>query len=399
MGVSAGPLIALAAGESSGDQLGAGLIHALRRMRPDARFAGIAGPAMRAAGCEAWFTTDELSVMGLAEVVRHLPRLLRLRRALVERVRAAAPAVFVGVDAPDFNLGVEERLRTAGLRTVQYVCPSVWAWRRGRVALLRRACDRVLCLLPFEPAFLAGSGVPATFVGHPFADEIAEGSDAAAARSALGLGAGTIVALLPGSRNGEVERLGPDFLGAARLLQERFPGISFAAPMATAGVRRLFEAQLAREPGLAVHLVDGRARDVLAASDVVLAVSGTATLEAMLVGRPMVAAYRFAPLTYWIGRSLQLVNVRHFSLPNLLAGEALVPEFLQAQASAGNLADAVGALLVPGAHREALRARFLALHRELRRGASESAARAVLEVAGLEGGDAHIASSAGRSFL
>jgi lipid-A-disaccharide synthase len=226
--------------------------------------------------------------------------------------------------------------------------------------------------------------VAATFVGHPFADQIPEATDRQAARRTLGLDAALVVGLLPGSRLGEVTRLGPEFLGAARLLQREFPGIGFAAAMATPAVRREFEAQLARQPaGTAVLLVSGRAREVMAASDVVLAASGTATLETMLVGRPMVAAYRFAPLTYWLGRSLRLVRVSHFSLPNLLAGEALVPELLQSEATAERMAGAVAALLRDPERRRALATRFAALHRELGRGASELAARATLEVAGL----------------
>jgi lipid-A-disaccharide synthase len=383
--MSGRPRIAIVAGEASGDQLGAGLIAAAHRLRPEVEFVGIAGPAMRAAGCEAWFATEELSVMGLAEVVRHLPRLARLKRSLVQRLGAHPPAVYVGIDAPDFNLRVEEELRGAGLRTVQYVCPSVWAWREGRVRVLRRACDRVLCLLPFEVEFLSGSGVSATFVGHPFADQIPETPDRAAARCTLGLSGELVLGLLPGSRLAEVSRLGPAFLDAAALLQREFPGSEFVAPMATPAVRREFESQLARGhgQGTPVHLVDGGARDVLAASDLVLAASGTVTLEAMLLGTPMIVAYRLAPLTYALARALRLVKVRHFSLPNLLAGEPLVPELLQGEVTGERLASEAAALLRAPGRREALRGRFLAMHRDLRRGASELAAREVLEVAGL----------------
>jgi lipid-A-disaccharide synthase len=381
--MSGRPRIAIVAGEASGDQLGAGLIAATRRLRPEVEFVGIAGPAMRAAGCEAWFATEELSVMGLAEVLRHLPRLARLKRSLTQRLRAHPPVAYVGIDAPDFNLRVEEELRAAGLPTVQYVCPSVWAWRRRRVRVLRRACDRVLCLLPFEVEFLSGSGVSATFVGHPFADQVAETPDREAARRVLGLSAERIQGLQPGSRVGEVTRLGPAFLDAARLLQDEFPGIECVAPMATPAVRREFEAQLARGhgKGTTVHLVDGHARDALAASELVLAASGTVTLEAMLLGTPMVVAYRFTPLTYALARAL--VQVRHFALPNLVAGEPLVPELLQNEVTAARLAGEAAALLRSPARRQALRERFLAMHRALRRGASERAARAVLEVAGL----------------
>ncbi len=382
--MAARPRIAVVAGEASGDQLGAGLIEAIHRIQPDIEFVGIAGPAMRAAGCRAWFDAEELSVMGLAEVLRHLPRLARLKRALTERLQAEKPAVFVGIDAPDFNLRVARDLRDAGIRTIQYVCPSVWAWRQGRVSVLRRACDRVLCLLPFEVAFLQGSGVTASFVGHPFADQIPGTLDTDSARRSLGITATTLVGLLPGSRMSEVTRLGPDFLGAARILGQDFPGVVFAAPMATPAVRRAFEAQIARRAGgPEVRLFDGRARDVMAASDVVLVASGTATLETMLVGRPMVAAYRFAPLTYWLARSLRMVKVRHFSLPNLLSGEELVPEFLQGEVTGARLAAAISALLQSPQRQEALRARFAEMHGDLRRGASEMAAHATLETAGL----------------
>jgi lipid-A-disaccharide synthase len=380
-----GPCIVVVAGESSGDQLGAGLIAAIRERRPDARFIGVAGPAMRAAGCEAVADSAELAVMGLAEVVRHLPRVLGVRRRLVARVLAERPAAYVGIDAPDFNLPVERRLRAAGVRTVHYVCPSVWAWRRGRVRTLRAACDRVLCLLPFEAPFLASAGVPATFVGHPFADQVDPVADPAPARRALGLPAtGAVVGLLPGSRIGEVTRLGADFLGAARLLAGEFPGVAFVAPMATPAVRAVFERQVAAAgQGLALTLVDGRPREVIAASDVVLAASGTVTLESMLVGRPVVAAYRFAPLTYHVARILGLVKVRWFSLPNLLADAPLVPEHLQDEATPARLAESVAGLLRDPARRAALALRFAGLHTGLKRGASAMAAQATLATAGL----------------
>ena len=272
--------IALVAGEASGDQLGAGLIEAARRIRPDLEFVGVAGPAMRAAGCQPWFGAEELSVMGLVEVIRHLPRLARIKKELTARLKSDRPAVVVGIDAPDFNLRLASGLRAGGIPTVQYVCPSVWAWRQGRVRILRNSCDRVLCLLPFEAPFLEANGVRATFVGHPLADQIPEHSDPGAARRALGITAATVVGLLPGSRMGEVVRLGPDFLRAAVRLRHDTPGLAFAAPMATPAIRRVFEQQIAVDgQGLELHLVDGRAREVIAASDVVLLASGTVTLE------------------------------------------------------------------------------------------------------------------------
>lgn len=378
------PTIAIVAGEASGDQLGAGLIAAIRERRPDVRFIGVAGPAMRAAGCEPIADAGELAVMGLAEVLRHLPRIARLKRRLERRLLAERPAAYVGIDAPDFNLRVERTMRAAGIRTVHYVCPSVWAWRRGRVRTIAASCDHVLCLLPFEPPFLAEAGVPATFVGHPFADQLAPVPDPGPARRALGITGAPVVALLPGSRLGEVTRLGADFVGAARRLAERYPGIAFAAPLANAGVRRVFEARVAEAgAGLDLRLVDGRPREVIAASDVVLAASGTITLEAMLIGRPLVAAYRFAPLSYHVARLLKLVKVRWFSLPNLLAGEPLVPELLQDDATAVRLAEEVAGLLDAPGRRADIVARFATLHALLRRDASARAAEATLGVAGL----------------
>lgn len=376
--------IAIAAGEASGDQLGAALIRSLRALRPEISFVGIAGPAMRAAGCEPWFRSEDLSVMGLAEVLRHLPRLLRIRRELITRLRREPPAVFVGIDAPDFNLRVAAALRPAGVPTVQYVCPSVWAWRQGRVRGLRRACSRVLCLLPFEEPFLAGSGVPATFVGHPFADQIPPETTRGPARTSLGLRAALVIGLLPGSRASEVELLGPPFLAAAHELSRRVPGAAFVAPMASPALRQRFAAQAARHARqLDLTLVDGKAREAIAASDLVLVASGTATLETLLIGRPMVVAYRLAPLTYFLARRLNLVKVRHFSLPNLLAGEPLVPELLQDQVTAGALADAATDLLHSPQRQAKLLGHFARIGDGLRRGASDHAARAVLDVAGL----------------
>jgi lipid-A-disaccharide synthase len=339
---------------------------------------------MRAAGCQSWAGTEEISVMGLAEVVRHLPRLAALKRRITAQLLACRPAVFVGIDAPDFNLRVAADLRAGGIRTVQYVCPSVWAWRRGRVKTLRRACDRVLCLLPFEVPFLEGAGVAATFVGHPFADEIEFDPDAAQARARLGIEAGLVVGLLPGSRASEVTRLGPVFLQAAQRLQRAWPELGFVAPLVSAPLRRLFEAQLAEfAPDIRIRLLDGRAREAMAASDVVLAASGTVTLEAMLSGRPMVVAYRVAALTYRLARGLDLVKVRYCALPNLLADAALVPEYLQNEATEGHLADAVLNLLRSSDECARLRARFAELGTVLRRGASETSALAALELAGL----------------
>ena len=377
--------VVLVAGEASGDRLGAGLIRALRAHRPDLQVAGIAGPLMREAGCETWHESDELAVMGLFEVLRHLPRLRRILLDVERRLREDPPDVLVGIDAPDFNLRLEQRARRAGIRTVHYVSPSVWAWRPGRVKVIRRACDRVLCLLPFEAEFLERHGIDARFVGHPLADELTGELGAAAsrdqARATLGIaGDGPVLALLPGSRGGEVQRLGPPFAATAAWLAERLPGLRCVAPMARPALAAQFRAQLAEQaPGLDCVLLDGRAHDALRAADAVLLASGTATLEAMLLERPMVVAYRMAPVTLQVLRGLKLVRVAHFSLPNLLAGEALVPEFLQEQVTPEVLGPVLLGLLGDPARRAALAARFRLLGDDLRRDASELAARAVLE--------------------
>lgn len=375
------PRIVIVAGEISGDRLGAGLIAAIRARRPDVQFAGIAGPAMQAEGCEAWAASEELAVMGLAEVVRHLPRLRRVMRALEQRLAASPPDLYIGIDAPDFNLRVERRVRPGGLRTVHYVSPSVWAWRPGRVQVLREACDHVLCLLPFEADFLRGHGIAATFVGHPLADDLPADPDPATARQILGLpAAGPVVALLPGSRASELSRLGPVFAATAAWLAGRVPNLTAVVPMATPALRRRFGGlwSPAATGGADVRLLDGQAQAAMAAADVVLLASGTATLEAMLINRPMVVAYRLAPLTYGLLKGLRLVRVEHFALPNLLAGERLVPELLQSAASPEALGAEVLRWLESPDARVRLRRRFTELGTVLRRQASDRAAEVVL---------------------
>jgi lipid-A-disaccharide synthase len=374
--------IALVAGEASGDALGAALIEALRRRFPDAEFAGVAGPKMRAAGCVAWHTIDELSVMGLTEVITHLPRLLRLRRALCARIAAWRPEVFIGVDNKEFNLGLAKRLKRLGLATVQYVSPQVWAWRRGRARTIGESVDLVLCLFPFEPDFYREYGVRAAFVGHPLADQIPMQVDRDAARAALRIPpAARVLALLPGSRRGEVEKLAAPFAGAAELLARRFPGLVCIAPMVTPALRDVFAAHCSRlAPTAAVHLLDGNARAALAACDVALVASGTATLEAALSKRPMVVAYRLGAITAFLLRTLGLVKVRHFSQPNLLGGAELVPEFFQGAASPKNLANALAHWLDDPPAAARLTAEFTRIHERLR---CEGAARAAAEIAEL----------------
>jgi len=377
------PRIALCAGESSGDQLGAGLVEALQRRFPDASFAGIGGEAMRAVGMETWHDAQELAVMGLSEVLSHLPRLLRLRREFRERVLAWKPDVFVGIDAPDFNLGVERWLKARKLRTVHYVSPSVWAWREGRAAKIGRSADRVLCLFPMEPDIYARHGVDARFVGHPLADAMPLDPDRGQARAALGIAFhDPVLALLPGSRLGEIARMLPDFLRAASRVAERVTGLQALVPAANAACAEAIRAELARHPALAprVRLLDAHAREAMIASDVVLLASGTAALEAMLAKRPMVVGHRIAPTTYRIVRAFGLLKTRYVSLPNILAGEPLVPELLQEDCTPDRLAAAVLHWFEQPEAVAALRPRFRAIHEALRRDASERAAEAVTEL-------------------
>jgi lipid-A-disaccharide synthase len=373
-------VIGLVAGESSGDTLGAALLEALRARVGKVEAFGIAGPRMRAAGCEVWADSQELAVMGLIEPLAHLPRLFALRRRLVREMARRRPHVFVGIDAPAFNIGLEAQLRARGIPTVQYVSPQVWAWRQGRVRSIAAACDLVLCLFPFETGFYSEHGVRAEFVGHPLADQVPLETDRRAARDALGLQQqGTVIALLPGSRLGEVRRLGEDFLRAALWLQTRRPDLIFIAPMASPQVREVFAAQRARlAPGLALQLFDGRAQQLLIAADAVLVASGTATLETLLTRRPMVVAYRFSGLTAFLLRGLGLVKVNHFSQPNLLTGKPLVPEFLQEQVNGPALGQALLKQLTDAAAQQVLEAEFLKVHRQLRVGAADRAAQAVL---------------------
>jgi lipid-A-disaccharide synthase len=378
----------MVAGESSGDALGAALIAALRERVPEIEIRGVAGPAMRAAGCEALADAHELAVMGLIEPLAHLPRLWRLHSMLLRRLGAWRPQVFIGVDAPAFNLSLAGRFHARGVRTVQYVSPQVWAWREGRVRTIARRCDLVLCLLPFEPAFYARHAVRASFVGHPLADLVPLVPDRAAARAELGLGPQRVLALLPGSRLGEVQRLAPPFIAAAGEMMRRDPQLQVIAPMATAAVRREFEHALeraARRAGgapLPLELLVGQARTALTAADVALVASGTATLESLLCRCPMVVAYRTSALTMALVRSLRLVRLPYFSLPNLLAGEALAPEFLQEAVTAENLCAALLRSLADEPRRAYLMQRFEAIHATLRTGGAARAAEAVLALTG-----------------
>ena len=380
--------IAIVAGETSGDALGGALIGALvgslRERGAAVEFLGVAGPAMRAAGCQPLADAHELAVMGLIEPLRHLPRLLRLRSMLIERISAWKPAIFIGIDAPAFNLGLAERFKARGIATVQYVSPQVWAWRPGRVRRIARCCDLVMCLLPFEPAFYRHHAVRAEFVGHPLADQIPLQPDRAAARAALGVQAALpLIALLPGSRLGEMQRLAPVFLATAIELARRRPALQWVAPMANAAVRAEFVRVLQATPGAAqlnLRILDGQARLGLTAADAALVTSGTATLEALLCRCPMVVAYRVGALTALLLRTLKLVRLAYFSLPNLLAGAALVPEFFQQAVTSANLAGALERALDDAAYREYLQREFLQVHQSLRAGGAASAAQSVLRL-------------------
>ena len=371
--------IAVVAGEASGDRLGAGLIRSLHAGPVEVEVAGVAGPAMREAGCRPMLESSEFAVMGLAEIVRHLPRLWMLRRRLLRRLGEFRPDVFVGVDSPELNLGLAGRLKRRGVRTVQYVCPSIWAWRSGRARRIRRNCDRVLCLLPFEPALLREKGVEAVFVGHPIADEQApegNGPSPAARKGDL------LVALLPGSRSSEISRIGPAIANAAAWLAERRPGVRFSTAAAGPRGREQFDGILSRyAPGVEVPYASGNARELLKTADLAAAASGTVTMEAMVCGCPLVAVYRVAPLTAWIARVFRLLKTPYVALPNILAGRRLVPELLQHQARG----EVLGAELLslyddPGA-RQAMRAEFARLSDSLGRGVNDRAAQAVLTLA------------------
>ena len=364
--------VALVAGEASGDILGSGLMRALKVQHPDIEFIGVGGPLMEAEGMRSYFPMERLSVMGLVEVLGRLRELLKRRKALVQTLIAEKPDVFIGIDAPDFTLNIELQLRRAGIKTVHYVSPSVWAWRQKRVLKIREGCDLMLTLLPFEAKFYEEHGVPVRFVGHSLADTIPLEADKVGARAELGLPDGPLVALMPGSRGGEVGKLGGLFLDAAQLIREARPDVRFVLPCANAARREQIE-HLMVGRDLPLTLLDGRSHLALAACDAVLIASGTATLEALLYKRPMVVAYRLARLTFWILK--RLVKSPYVSLPNLLAQRMLVPELLQDAATPQALAKTLLPLLDGG---EEQTRGFDEIHRTLRLDASNQAAKAVL---------------------
>jgi len=372
--------IGIVAGELSGDLLGAGLIRAMRAQHPNAVFEGIAGPQMLAAGCSSRYPIEILSVMGLVEVIKHYRQIKRCRDELRDYFLNNPPDVFIGIDAPDFNFGLEYALKSAGIPTVHYVSPSVWAWREYRLRKIAKSCDLMLTLLPFEAAYYQRHQIPVKFVGHPLADEIPLENDKSTARKNLGLELNKQwLAILVGSRHTEVSKLAQPFLQTAQILSKKYPNLHFIVPLASESLKILFNQYVAEfKIKLPLTLLVGQSRQAMAAADVVLMASGTATLEAMLLKRPMVVAYRLATLTYWLAKPL--VRITHFSLPNLLAQETLVPEFLQHDVVPEKLGTAVSNWFDHPEKVETLQARFLELHHQLRQSASKQAAQAVLSL-------------------
>ncbi len=377
---------ALIAGEASGDLLGAALIESLRQRFPQASFCGVAGPRMREAGCEVLADIERLSVMGLVEVLPKLPDILRLRRELVRRLTTRPVDAVIGIDAPDFNLPLERRLHRAGLKTVHLVSPSVWAWRPGRVKPISEAVDLLLCLLPFEPAFYQRhalrSGFRTVFIGHPLAETLAAPMPREQARRELGLPPDTLVlAVLPGSRKGELQSLAGPFAAAAARLAESVPALQFVVPLAKPSLRPLMEAAISSQAASARwHLVDGGSREAMRAADVVLLASGTATLECLLLDRPMVVAYRVSRITAALLRGFGLLKIQRYSLPNLLCKRAVVPELIQEQATPEKIASAVHRLLTDAAARDEQIRAFAPVRELLRRDAAERATSAIAEL-------------------
>ncbi len=373
--------IVLCAGEASGDALGAGLIARLRERFPDAQFAGIGGDRMRATGLDAWFDSSELALFGLFEVLAHLPRLLKIRNQFRRRVLDFKPDMFIGIDAPDFNLGVEKWLKQRGVTTVHYVSPSVWAWREKRAQKIGESARRVLCLFPMEPPIYEKYAIDARFVGHPMADELPLEPDRHAARERLHLpDDAPVLAVLPGSRLGEISRLGEPFLEAAKRVAEQIPNLRIVVPAANAKCKAALKPLLDAKQLRHVQLLDGLAREAMIASDAVLLASGTATLEAMLCKRPMVVGYKVSPVSAGIARALKMLKTTRFALPNILADADLAPEFMQEDCTPENLAIALLHWLQDEKAVAALQPRYLELHALLRKDASSSAAQAIAEL-------------------
>lgn len=369
----------MVAGEASGDLLASHLILALKRLLPDAIFYGIGGPKMEAAGFQAVFPSEKLSVHGYVEALRHYREISGIRDKLRRQLLADKPDVFIGVDAPDFNLDLERQLKNAGIPAIHYVSPSIWAWRGKRIDKIKRSVTHMLALFPFEPAIYQQHGVPCTYVGHPLADVLPMAGGRKAARERLQMSEGALVfALLPGSRQSELRNMAGTFIETARLLLARFPDCRFLVPCATRETRDLFEAALwqAQAQDLPIARLFGHAHDAMMAADGVLVASGTASLEVALCGRPMVIAYRMAPLSYRIMR--RMAYLPYHGLPNILAGRFVVPEFIQDDATPENLAQALGNLVADRGTVERLEKHFGRMQQQLRQGSADQAAAAIL---------------------
>jgi len=371
--------IGIVAGETSGDLLGSQLIRALREHMPALRFVGIGGPRMEAAGLEAWYPLEKLAVRGYFEVLKHLPEILSIRRRLRRRLVSERPALFIGVDAPDFNLSLEESLKRRGIPTVHYVSPAVWMWRRERLHKIKRAVTRMLTLFPFEPPYYERASIDVAFVGHPLTDILAQLPRGAAARERLRLPlSAPVFALLPGSRQSELRHMAELFVDTAKRIHARIPEAFFLVPLATRETRTLFEIAMYRKEArdLPLSMMFGHAQEAMAAADVVLVASGTATLEAALLGKPMVITYKMPRVSAWLLKGKGYLP--YYGLPNILAGEFVVPEFIQDDATPENLEQALLNVLADRSLKAALERKFAAMAASLRHGAAEYAARAVL---------------------
>lgn len=374
------PIFMLVAGELSGDLLGGGLIRSLKEAYPNAQFFGIGGPEMMAAGLESIEPIETLSIMGLVEILKDLPRLFKVKRRLVDEAKLRGPCCFIGIDAPDFNLRLAKDLKGLGVTTFQYVSPSVWVWREGRVKTIRRNIDRVLCLFPFEVDFYHKHQVDSVCVGHRLGDEIPLVIDVNEAKKHLNLDLeGRYLALLPGSRRGEISRLLPIFLESLPFIERDFPHLSFIIPAATPVIKSLIELEIAKLPmslQAKIKLYQGQAREVMSASDAVLLASGTAALEAMLLKKTMVVCYRFSGFTAWLAP--KIVNISHFSLPNILSKEPLVTELFQQAVTPENIAREVKLSLEDSASNQQKREKFMKIHESLRLNSDIAARDAVI---------------------